>query len=320
MSRSYRINLNVLALVALFTGGLLVFSTQALSMLRRRAQFALLRMLGITRRRLALLMCAEGALIGVAGSAIGVAAATRSHSQRSASSVRTSGPAISAASSPRSTSSRGARLMFFALGVWPRRRRQPRAGVEAARASPARALKAGDEETAPIAAIAGAPGLAVMALAAATAVPPVDGVPLFGYAAIAWLLIGTLMLMPVLAGAALARMRPPANAPAALAIAQLRSAPGQVSVSLAAIVASVSLTVSMVIMVDLVRESLEAWLEQHPARRVYVRAAGRRNRLHAGRSGDNPAMPGVRRAEFLREEQLLLDRQRGRASCCRRDR
>ena len=37
MSRAYRVNLNVLALVALFTGAFLVFSTQALSVLRRRS-------------------------------------------------------------------------------------------------------------------------------------------------------------------------------------------------------------------------------------------------------------------------------------------
>ncbi len=49
MSRAYRVNLNVLALVALFTGGFLVFSAQALSVVRRRAQFALLRVLGVTR-------------------------------------------------------------------------------------------------------------------------------------------------------------------------------------------------------------------------------------------------------------------------------
>jgi len=56
VSRSYRVNLNVLALVALFTGGLLVFSTQALGVVRRRAQFALLRVLGVTRGRLARLV------------------------------------------------------------------------------------------------------------------------------------------------------------------------------------------------------------------------------------------------------------------------
>ena len=72
LSRSYRVNLNVLALVALFTGGLLVFSTQAHAVVRRRAQFALLRVLGVTRRRLTLMIVAEGALVGVAGSALGL--------------------------------------------------------------------------------------------------------------------------------------------------------------------------------------------------------------------------------------------------------
>ena len=52
LSRSYRLNLDMLALVALFTGAFLVFSTQILSVLRRRSQFALLRVLGMTRATL----------------------------------------------------------------------------------------------------------------------------------------------------------------------------------------------------------------------------------------------------------------------------
>src|SRR5471030_910117 len=52
MSRAYRVNLTVLALVSLFTGAFLVFSTQALSVIRRRSQFALLRVLGMDRRHL----------------------------------------------------------------------------------------------------------------------------------------------------------------------------------------------------------------------------------------------------------------------------
>src|SRR4029077_3153238 len=73
-SRAYRVNLNVLALVALFTGGLLVFSTQALAVVRRRAQLALLRVLGVTRRQLVRWLVAEGALVGIAGSTLGLAA------------------------------------------------------------------------------------------------------------------------------------------------------------------------------------------------------------------------------------------------------
>ena len=75
-SRSYRVNLNVLALVALFTGGLLVFSTQALAVVRRRAQLALLRVLGVTRGRLLGLLVAEGALTGVVGGVLGLIGGT----------------------------------------------------------------------------------------------------------------------------------------------------------------------------------------------------------------------------------------------------
>ncbi|HEX8604370.1 MAG TPA: FtsX-like permease family protein, partial [Pseudoduganella sp.] len=67
MSRAYRVNLSVLALVALFTGAFLVFSTQALSVMRRRSQFALLRVLGWARGQLLRQVLLEGALLGVAG-------------------------------------------------------------------------------------------------------------------------------------------------------------------------------------------------------------------------------------------------------------
>ena len=118
LSRSYRVNLNVLALVALFTGGLLVFSTQAHAVVRRRAQFALLRVLGVTRRRLTLLIVAEGALVGVAGSVARARGWVRARGDRRALGRRAiSGPDSFAASCPRSRSTRVALVVFFALGV-----------------------------------------------------------------------------------------------------------------------------------------------------------------------------------------------------------
>src|SRR5207247_233669 len=73
LSRAYRVNLNVLALVALFTGGLLVFSAQALAVVRRRSQLALLRALGVTRRALVAMLLAEAAVVGAAGARAGIA-------------------------------------------------------------------------------------------------------------------------------------------------------------------------------------------------------------------------------------------------------
>src|SRR5581483_7580481 len=72
LSRSYRVNLNVLSLVALFTGGLLVFSSQALAVVRRRAQLALLRVLGVTRGGIVALLLGEAAVTGAAGAAAGI--------------------------------------------------------------------------------------------------------------------------------------------------------------------------------------------------------------------------------------------------------
>ena len=72
LTRAYRMNLDMLALVALFTGAFLVFSSQVLALLRRRTQFALLRAMGVTRSTLAARLIAEGAVVGILGAVSGV--------------------------------------------------------------------------------------------------------------------------------------------------------------------------------------------------------------------------------------------------------
>ena len=313
ISRSYRINLNVLALVALFTGSLLVFSTQALSVVRRRTQFALLRTLGVTRGRLARLCALEGALIGVAGSAVGLVAgyAIAILAVRYAGGDLGSGYFRGVDASV--TVEPLALPVFFALGVGAATLGALVPAREAGNAPPARALKAGDEESVLQRLQPAWRGLAVIALGCALVVlPPVDDVPLAGYAAIACLLIGTLLLMPRLGTLALARLRMPRSPPAALAIAQLRGAPGQAAVSLAAIVASVSLLVSMAIMVTSFRTSLDAWLIGVLPASLYVRAPAADAPLGVEEQARIAAVTGVARAEFLREDQLLLDPSRPR--------
>ena len=58
VSRAYRVNLTVLALVAMFTGAFLVFSILALSVAQRvQQQLALLAVLGLTRAAAARASC-----------------------------------------------------------------------------------------------------------------------------------------------------------------------------------------------------------------------------------------------------------------------
>ena len=317
LSRSYRVNLNVLALVALFTGGFLVFSAQALSVVRRRSQLALLRVLGVTRGGLVRMLLAEGALIGAAGAAIGLAAGylmaavvlERFGADLGAGQFRGLHPDLHAEP--------WASALFFVLGVLVAAAGSLAAALDAARAAPAQALKAGDEQTAFARLQPAWPGAALIALGVLCTAPgPVGGVPLFGYVAIALMLVGTLALMPRLATKVFGLLPRPRGAGARLALAQLQGAPGQAAVSLAAIVASFSLMVAMAIMVASFRVSLDAWLDQVLPADLYLRT---------GISGDSAylapqdeariaALPGVRRAEFLRIQQLLLEPGRPRVA------
>ena len=274
LSRAYRVNLNVLALVALFTGGFLVFSAQALSVVRRRAQLALLRVLGVTRGGLVRLLLAEGALIGALGAALGLAAGylmaaavlARFGADLGAGEFRGLHPDLHAEP--------WASALFFALGVLVAVVGSLAVALEAARAAPAQALKAGDEQAAFARLRPAWPGIAlVLAGVLCTAAGPVGGVPLFGYIAIALMLVGTLALMPRLATTVFGLLPRPRSAGARLALAQLQGAPGQASVSLAAIVASFSLMVAMAIMVASFRVSLTSWLDQVLPADLYLRSA-----------------------------------------------
>ena len=94
LSRAYRSNLTALALVALFTGGFFVYSTQSLAALRRRREFAMLHAIGVTRARAVATpargQCAHRSIVarcseslsGVAIAAIGLECARRGSRRR----------------------------------------------------------------------------------------------------------------------------------------------------------------------------------------------------------------------------------------------
>jgi putative ABC transport system permease protein len=309
-SRAYRVNLNVLALVALFTGGLLVFSAQALAVVRRRAQLALLRVLGVTRRGLIAMLLAEAAAVGALGALAGIALGYASavfvlrrfgaelgggYFRGLAPELALDGPALA---------------LFLVLGVLAAVLGSLAPALEAAGAAPAAALKAGDEGRAFDRLQRAWPGLAVLlAGAALTQIGPVQGLPLFGYLAIALLLVGTVMLMPRIA-VLVFRLAPALGpAPARLGLAQLRGSPGQAGVSLAAIVASVSLMVSMAIMVASFRQSLEEWLERILPADLYLRSGPGSDTAYLSTADQQAiaAIPGVRRVEFLRSQRLSVD-------------
>ncbi len=321
LSRAYRANLDVLALVALFTGSMLVFATQALSLTRRRPQFALLRTLGLSRRRLVALVVGEAALLGVAGSAVGlvvgygVAAYALRHFGADLGAGFFRGGTAEVIVEPLPA------LVLAALGIAAAVTGGAIPAREAARAAPAAALKAGDPDAGWGEWHAHWPGVAAIVVGAfATLLPPIDDLPIAGYVSIALILVGAIVVMPPIAHALLRLLRVPRSVPAALAIARLRANPGRIAVSAAAMITSVSLMVSMAIMVASFRQSFDDWLGVMLPADLYLRAGTGDDAVFSARQrGEITGAPGVARAEFMRVTSLLIDPAQPRVALLARD-
>lgn len=310
LSRAYRVNLEMLAMVALLTGGFLVYSAQSLSVARRRQQFALLRVLGVTRRALLVQLFVEGTLVGVAGSAAGVGLGLALASLALGLLGGDLGAGVFAGARPQLAFAPVAAGVFLVIGLGVALAGSLLPALEAGRAQPAVALKTAGDATDPRRRPRpwwGAGLLLAGALAALA--PPVLDLPLFGYAAIALMLAGGVAAMPWLARALLSPLRripdpPPA---AALALNRLWGAPSQAAIALCGIVASTSLMVAMAVMVASFRGSVDDWLTQVLPSDVYIRIDS------AGAGGLDPAaqqrlsaVPGVARIAFRKTTQLRL--------------
>jgi len=321
-TRAYRVNLNMLAMVALWTGAFLVFSTQSLSVLRRRSSLALLRALGVTRSQLRWALVGEGAALGALGSVLGVAVALLladallrvlsgdlGNGQLHASVASLRAPPLAA-------------VAFFligtgvaAVGAWLPAR-------AAARQSPARALKGGGGDYVAAARTSSFLGIALLAAGALLALlPPIGGLPAFGYAAIAALLFGAVLLVPALTVRLLHLA--PRNVGVVLntAIAQLRDNVGLSTLSLASIIVSFSLMVAMAIMVYSFRESFDHWLGKLLPADLQLRepfgndTASWSPEVQARLA----AVGGVARIEFRRTRQIYLDPARPPVTLIARD-
>jgi putative ABC transport system permease protein len=330
LSRAYRVNLTVLALVALFTGAFLVFSTQALSVLRRRSQFALLRVLGLPRRLLLRQVLVEGASLGAIGALLGIAAGYGLAAAALAFFGGDLGAGYFPGVKPTVVFTPVAACVFFCLGLGVALLGCAAPAWEAARARPAVALKSGNDETA-LAKLARIwPALVCLALAAACAfAPPVFELPLFGYFAVALLLIGGIGLMPRLAATSFRflnrlYLRRGGSAPSpvlSLALARLANAPGQASIALGGVLASFSLMVAMGIMVASFRVSVDEWMLHILPADLYVRTAsgGNTGGLGPQEQAALKALPGVAQTAFLRTRPLSLDPARPNVTLIARD-
>jgi putative ABC transport system permease protein len=317
LSRAYRVNLNVLALVALFTGSFLVFSLQVQATLARRPQLAYLRAAGVTASGLQWLLVAEAATIGVIGSALGLLLGIGIARGVLGALGGDLGGGYFGSFKPGLLLPAATTAGYAALGVLAAIAGGLVPAREAAHAAIAPALRSGAEEDAlqPLGRLA--PGLLLIAAATVLVwLPAVGGVSLAAYVAIACLLIGVIALQPRLAGLA---FRPLARwlegSPLGvrwpmlmLAVNRLARAPGGAAIGMAGIVASFGLMVAMGTMVASFRGSLEDWLGRVLPADVYARVGQFATDTYFSPEDLRliASHPGVARVEFARASSVTL--------------
>jgi len=317
LSRAYRVNLNVLALVALFTGAFLVFTTISFSVLRQQSQLALLNILGANPAWLfavvitqALLVAALGGLLGI-GMGLGLAAVL----------LRWVGGDLGggyfSSSIPPLEIDWVVLLAFWILslavgvlaGYFPAR--------AATNGSPVAQLKSGAAERIlkPVLDYRIALSLALGSLILAF-VPAIDGLPIAAYLSIALLLLAGLALTPSLVQqcfSLLSRLllRKP-NLPSSftLAVWRLSQAPASAAGLIAGVVAALALTVAMVVMVASFRDSVTQWLNQVLPADLYASLKPSTLSQDLARDPELAASiastPGVQRLEWSLQQQILL--------------
>ena len=314
LSRAYRVNLSVLALVALLVGGFLVYSVLSLSVVQRTPALALLGVLGLPADQRQRWILAESAALGLLGSAVGLGLGAA----LAATALQWLGGDLGGGYFPGPAPALAwpwpALVACAVLGVaaavagawWPAR--------QAARLAPAQALKGWGGGAAPAPPrwpaalmLAGAAGLAML--------PAVDGLPLAAYASVALLLAGGVSLVPSVVQALLCKMpglrwtSPPLLA--WLAWRRARYARQTASAAMSGVVASLALSVALTVMVTSFRHAVGGWLEQVLPADLYLRsggdAASESSALPTNLASMAARLPGVLRVEASRRLPLVID-------------
>ena len=274
LSRAYRVNLTVLALVALFTGGFLVFSVLSLSVARRSQQFALLGVLGLTARQRRSLVLAESVLLGAVGSAAGIALGTALAALALKLLGGDLGGGYFPGVAPQLQWSTPAAIAYALLGIvaamvgawWPARAAQhlPLAQTLKGLGSP---IATGHGHWLALLLMAAGGVLALL--------PPVGGIPLAAYLSVGLLLVGGISALPWLVALLYDRLAPllAHRLLPLLAVERARRVRESAAVAVSGVVAALSLAVALTVMVASFRDSVTRWLDVVLPADLYLRTS-----------------------------------------------
>lgn len=282
MLRAFHFNLSALAWVALLVGLFLVYNTVAVSVIARRDEIGMLRALGTSRRTVLGLFLGEAAVLGGVGSLAGAGlgwALAHVAVRLTATTVNTLYVATAAQVPPLDPLQASAAV---SVGLVLSLVAAASPALEASRVTPLAALRGTDRVEARYRLRKRHLGAGAVLLAAAVALTrlgPVNGLPVFGFAAaiatvfgIAFLVPPALFVLSRAGGRPLGRLF---GIEGALAHANLSGAIPRLSVSVAALAVALSMMVAIAIMIGSFRETVVYWVNQTLQADLYLATARR---------------------------------------------
>jgi len=281
MLAAFRWNLRILSYVALVVGAFLIYNTISVSVVRRRAEIGIVRALGASRRAVLFAFVGEAFCFGLAGSLLGLFTGRI----LAAGALRLLAATVellyvSSRPGPLGMTAGSVAQVFIAgTGVAVLSALAP--AREASQVPPVEAMARGRREF--IARVHKTRNLMIsIALGACAAgaslVPPIAGMPLFGYLAALLLIASAAFAIPALVAGVTSMssglLRKALGLEAMLAARSLASSLRRTSVLAAALATAIAMMTSVGIMVGSFRQTVLIWVNNQLIADLYVRPAG----------------------------------------------
>lgn len=314
MLRAFRVNLFALAAVALLVGMFLVYNTVTISILRRRRDIGVMKTLGVSSRQILAAFIGEGAVFGLVGSTVGVGLGfllARGALDLVGATINQLYVA-SVPSEARLTG--GLALVAIAIGTAVSIAAALQPAWEAARVRPSALIRPGIYQRIAITRavrFALAAGLLLAGAWALTRLPPVDGIPVWGYGAVILVIAAFSLAAPLsLHAASRALGRPFAalfGVVGKLAAASVPASLRRTAIATAALTTAIAMMVSVAIMIGSFRDTVDAWVGQTVQSDLWVRPAAR-----LSNAATTTLPPELARELAAMPEVAAIDRFRGR--------
>ncbi len=309
--RSFQVNLAAISLITLLVGAFMIYNTVAISVVQRRAEIGTLRAVGAARAQIFAVFLAEGALFGVFGSFIGLVFGYFLAQITVGAVAHTVDSLYVGTHVDRVIYDPLLMLEGLLFGVAVAVISAIAPAVEAASTQPARVIgsRGFEARMGKLAFLLSLGGLLLLGLAyVAAQAPPIDGLPLFGYASALFIILGASLLVPlgVIATAHVLQRLAYRFSPAAqLGAANFGGTPRRNSLAVAALAIAVAMIVSVAISVYSLRATVAAWLDQTLIADLFVRPLGVAGDTYDARLPANlpqrvRALPGVAAVDTFR--------------------